>query len=109
HFAKVLQQLGIDESVAARLRPYPNGATAMAAMAASKDARPIGCTPVTEILNTPGVSLVAPLPQAFELATVYTAGLAAHAASPDQARRLIDLLSGESALSLRERLGFEAA
>src|SRR6185436_8127067 len=59
HFAKVLHQLGISESVTARLRPYPNGATAMAAMAVSTDARPIGCTQVTEILHTPGVSLVA--------------------------------------------------
>jgi molybdate transport system substrate-binding protein len=109
HFANVLDRLGITATVAARLRPYPNGATAMAAMAAARDARPIGCTQVTEILNTPGVTLVAALPKEFELATIYTAGIATRATAPAEARRLIDLLSGESARDLRARIGFEAA
>jgi molybdate transport system substrate-binding protein len=108
HFAKVLDRLGIRDAVAARLRPHPNGATAMAAMAAAVGGRAIGCTQVTEILSTPGVTLVAPLPKEFELATVYTAGLGARAASPDAARRLIGLLSGEATRPLRERAGFEA-
>lgn len=109
HFAKVLDQLGIADAVAARLRPHANGATAMTAMAAAKDTRPIGCTQVTEILNTPGVALVAPLPKQFELATVYTAGLGARAASPGAARKLIDLLDSDGVRPLRERLGFERA
>ena len=69
----------------------------------SAQGRPIGCTQVTEILDTPGVTLVAPLPQEFELATIYTAAVAARAASPDQARRLVALLSGPSARSARPR------
>ena len=63
HFAKVLDALGIAGEVAARLRPFPNGAAAMQALARAPDARPIGCTQVTEILNTPGVTLVGPLPK----------------------------------------------
>ena len=106
HFAKVLDQLGIRDAVADRLRPYPNGATAMREMAAGQG-RPIGCTQVTEILNTPGVTLVAPLPKEFELATIYTAAVAAGAASPEQARRLVGLLSGASTQPLREHAGFE--
>ena len=108
HFAKVLDQLGIRDAVADRLRPHPNGATAMREMAAAKG-RPLGCTQVTEILNTPGVMLVAPLPKEFELATIYTAAVAARAASPDQARRLVALLSSPSTRSLRDRAGFEPA
>jgi len=108
HFAKVLGQLGIHDAVADRLRPHPNGASAMREMAAARG-RPIGCTQVTEILNTPGVTLVAPLPKEFELATVYTAAVAARAASPDQARRLVTLLSSPSTRSLRDRAGFEPA
>ena len=106
HFAKVLDRLGIRDAVADRLRPYPNGATAMREMA-SAQGRPIGCTQVTEILNTPGVTLVAPLPKEFELATIYTAAVATRAASPEQARRLVGLLSGASTRPLRERAGFE--
>ena len=108
HFAKVLDALGIGGMVAGRLRAHPNGATAMREMAAA-EGRPIGCTQVTEILNTPGVRLVAPLPSEFELATTYTAAMATRAASPEQARRFIALLSSASTKALRDRAGFEPA
>jgi molybdate transport system substrate-binding protein len=107
HFAKVLDGLGIRSQVAQRLKTFPNGATAMRALAQARDARPIGCTQTTEILDTPGVALVGPLPKEFELATVYTAGVCTRAALPDQARRLAALLSGEAARAIRNRIGFE--
>src|SRR5580693_4106638 len=56
HFAKVLDRLGLAAEVAPRLRPHPNGSAAMAALAAVKGGRPIGCTQVTEILNTEGTT-----------------------------------------------------
>lgn len=107
HFARVLDTLGIAAQVASRLATFPNGATAMAALAQARSARPIGCTQTTEILNTPGATLVGPLPGAHELATVYTAGIAARTALPDQARHLAALLSDESSRALRDRIGFE--
>ena len=79
HFANVLRQLGLWDTVKDRLKLAPNGATAMRALAASK-ARPIGSTQETEIEATPGVDLVAPLPNGYDLTTVYTA------ASPRSAR-----------------------
>ena len=54
HVANVLQQLGIADEVAARLRIFPNGATAMRELAASEARRPIGCTQSTEIISTKG-------------------------------------------------------
>jgi len=107
HFAKVLASLGIAEEVAARLRPHPNGAAAMRALAQSGSQRPIGCTQVTEILSIPGVTLTGPLPKAFDLATVYTAGVSTRAALPGQAWRLAALLAGEEARDARQRAGFE--
>lgn len=109
HFAKVLTALGFDADGDPRLRPFPNGATAMAAMARSDLARPIGCTQVTEILNTPGVDLVGLLPKEFELATVYTAAVATRAQIPTAAQSLIDLMRAPAAQGHRERLGFEPA
>ncbi len=107
HFAGVLDRLGIARALGPRLRPFPNGATAMRELAAAGSAHPIGCTQITEILATPGVALVGPLPEDLGLATVYTAGVAARAALPDAARRLAALLAGDAAGSLRRRLGFE--
>jgi molybdate transport system substrate-binding protein len=104
HFAKVLARLGITDI--ARFRTFPNGATAMAALASSSTPNPIGCTQVTEILSTPGVQLVAPLPAGHELATVYTAAIASNARSPDLARKLSDVLTGDAAKSARATAGF---
>ena len=106
HFASVLVQLGIADELAARLRTFPNGATAMRELAAS-DPGAIGCTQITEILYTPGIALVGPLPDAFELATVYTAAVSARAAQPALAQRFIDLLGGPASRALRLEGGFE--
>jgi molybdate transport system substrate-binding protein len=107
HFARVLDGLGIRGEVAPRLKTYPNGATAMRELAQAKGERLLGCTQVTEINNTPGVVLTGLLPQEFELATVYSAGVCAGAASPEAARRFIGLLSGEASRALRAKAGFQ--
>jgi molybdate transport system substrate-binding protein len=107
HFAGVLDQLGIRDELAPRLKTFPNGNTAMGELARAQGGRQIGCTQVTEIKSTPGVVLAGLLPQEFELATVYTAGLCAGAASPEAARRFIALLAGESSSALRVKAGFE--
>ena len=106
HFKKVMQQLGIEDTVAARVRPYPNGNAAMTAMAASADIYPIGCTQVTEILITPGVQLVADLPPVFELATVYTAGVCSAAQRWVSAHLLARLLSDDEHADMRRESGF---
>ena len=107
HVMNVLRQLGLDGELAGRFRVFPNGASAMKAMADSGEPGLIGCTQITEILYTPGVTLVAPLPQAFELATIYTAAVCARAREPQAARALIELLVSEDAAPLRKTCGFE--
>jgi len=106
HVAKVLQQLGIAGTVAARLKIYSNGATAMRHLAASDALRPIGCTQSTEIIGTPGVALSGSLPPGCELATMYTAAVTARAAHARQAGSLIDLLVSADQRELSERAGF---
>jgi molybdate transport system substrate-binding protein len=107
HFASVLSQLGIDDELAGRVRNFPNGATSMRELAADPSAAPIGCTQITEILYTPGIALAGPLPAAFELATVYTAAIAARAAQPALAQRFVELLAGPQSRELRRAGGFE--
>lgn len=106
HFAKVIEKLGLTAEVASRLRTFPNGATAMRELAAAKSDRPIGCTQVTEILNTKGTTLVGPLPKGFELATVYTCGVCTQTSERELAGQFVGLIAGTDARELRERLGF---
>ncbi len=107
HFARVLDALGIKTEVEARLKTFPNGGAAMRELAQAKGARLLGCTQVTEINNTPGVTLAGLLPREFELATVYSAGVCAGAASPEAAQRFIRLLASEPSRALRVKAGFE--
>jgi molybdate transport system substrate-binding protein len=106
HFASVLARLGIADELKSRLRTFPNGATAMRALAASTERRPIGCTQVTEILSTPGIRLIAPLPKGYDLATVYTAGVVSRSANKEAARALIALLAGSDTAAIRATCGF---
>jgi len=107
HFVNVLKQLDIYDQLLPRLRPYPNGAIAMQQLAQSREPLLIGCTQVTEIKYTAGVTLVGLLPKEFELATVYSAGVCSKAAQPASARRLIELLGGDASLAQRISAGFE--
>jgi len=107
HFAGVLAKLGVADELADRLRTFPNGATAMRALAQASEEMPIGCTQITEIKSTPGVTLVGPLPAEFELATTYSVGLCVRAAAPEAARRFAEMLTGDGSRPLRTDAGFE--
>ncbi|WP_441237431.1 molybdate ABC transporter substrate-binding protein [Bradyrhizobium sp. 930_D9_N1_4] len=106
HFAKVLDQLGIAYEVTSRLKIFPNGATAMRELAASTATNPIGCTQATEIIATEGIALSGSLPPGCELVTMYTAGVTARAAHPNEAAALVALLTGADQRELRQRVGF---
>lgn len=106
HFMGVLQALGLDRSLSPVFHQFPNGETAMRELAASEQSGRIGCTQVTEINGTPGVTLAAFLPSEFELATDYTLGICTAAQFADQARVLADLLSGPASAVVRRQGGF---
>jgi molybdate transport system substrate-binding protein len=107
HVAAMLDQLGIREALAPRLRMYANGATAMRALAEGGESRALGCTQATEIRYTPGIVLVGALPAPFALATVYSAALGAAAHAGAAAQRFVDLLAGPASAALRRAGGFD--
>ena len=106
HFMKVLNGLGIADTVASKLHAYPNGNAAMNAMAACDDPHVMGCTQVTEILITAGIDLVANLPLEFELATMYTAGVRSTSTCAAEAQAMIDILTSTENAALRAKGGF---
>lgn len=105
HFAKVMRELGVHDALAARFRTYPNGSTAMAAMSQAAG-HPIGCTQATEILATPGVALVAPLPAGLDLHTTYTAAVRVGTSQAREAARFIEAMTGPASAAQRREAGF---
>jgi molybdate transport system substrate-binding protein len=107
HVVTVLERLGLREAVAPRLRMHANGATAMRELATTSEAPALGCTQATEILYTPGLALVGPLPEPFGLATVYTAAMGVATRDEKVARSFIELLAGDASAGLRRAGGFD--
>ena len=109
HFVKVLRELGLWPDCVPRLAAYPSGAIAMRALSETTGPGAVGCTQVTEILYTPGVELVGPLPAEFTLATIYSVAVGTRAPQSALARRFASLISGPATRESRERGGFFAA
>jgi len=107
HFVRVLDRLGLLATLAAKLRTYPNGAVAMQRLARDGPAGAIGCTQATEILYTDGVALAGLLPNEFELATPYAAGVCTSAADAALASTFVASIAGDRAAALRRAGGFE--
>jgi molybdate transport system substrate-binding protein len=107
HFHNVLKELGILDTVQPRLRTFPNGATAMRALAESVDQQPVGCTQATEIVATAGVTLVAALPSPHHLNTIYTSGVVTGSPHAVAAQVLASLLSGAENAALRRSCAFD--
>lgn len=109
HVARMLEGLGLRAAFEGRLREFPNGATAMRAMADAGDPAAVGCTQESEIRYTQGTSFVARLPAPYELSTAYAAGVPSAAPDPEAARRFVAALTGAATRSRRAEAGFEVA
>jgi molybdate transport system substrate-binding protein len=107
HFISVLRKMGIYEDIEPFFRPFPSGAVAMADLSQRDEPGLIGCTQVTEIMYTDGVSLVGLLPKEFELSTVYSAAVSSNAANPELARAFVQFLTGSKTRTLRASSGFD--
>ncbi len=67
----------------------------------------LGVMVITQILTTPGVELVGPLPTEIQFYTTFTAGVSANSKAPDAARDLIKFLTGPIALPVVKSQGME--
>jgi molybdate transport system substrate-binding protein len=86
----------------------PTAGGSGAPLARSHATAALGCTQISEILYTPGVALVAPLPAAFELATVYAVAVGRDAGTGMLARQFAAALAGPASAELRRAGGFDA-
>ena len=103
---RAVELLGIGE-VRARMRFFPNGYAAMSWLAQSRGPLEMGLTQNTEILANKGVTYVGPLPEELQMKTVYTAGLAAKARNPYDAKEFITRLIAPAARTMFQAAGYE--
>lgn len=94
YFAGVLERLGVADAVKPKTTLWPSG---YAAELVAKGEVELVAHQISEILAVKGVALVGPLPRQLQKITIYSAGLAANAASPDGAKAFIQFLTTPSA------------
>ena len=66
-----------------------------------------GLAVITQILTTPGVELVGPLPPEIQFYNDFLAGVSANSKAPDAARALIKFLTGPTAIPVIKSQGME--
>jgi molybdate transport system substrate-binding protein len=105
HFAGVLEKLGIADQVKSKTILAPAGMAAIERVAAGE--AEIGVTQASEILATPGATLIGPLPPEFQNTTTYGAAAIATTKSPDAARDYLRFLSSAPVRAKLAAMGFE--
>jgi molybdate transport system substrate-binding protein len=68
----------------------------------------MGIAPMSELVGYAGIRVVGILPEAVQLRSVFSAGVAKNAQHPVEAKALIDYLSSREALPIIEESGLRA-
>jgi molybdate transport system substrate-binding protein len=106
HIVDVLKRLGIDGTVMPKLQAFPNGETAMRSLSEEAPTGALGCTQITEIKYTRGLTLVGELPGEYGLSTLYSVAVSATASDPEAASRLVAMLTSANSRERRTASGF---
>lgn len=100
----LLERLGIAEAVKSKVtRPEADVVSELVA----KGEIEIGMVVTTQILTTPGVQLVGPLPNEIQSYVTFGGAVSASSKAPDIARKLLDFLTGPVALPVIKSQGME--
>ena len=100
----LFQRLGIADAIRAKaVRPDTDIVSELVA----KGDVELGMVVITQILTTPGVELVGPLPPEIQSYIVFTAGVSTGSRQPNAARELIRFLTGPAAIPVIRAQGME--
>jgi molybdate transport system substrate-binding protein len=107
HMAKVFEELGITEAMAAKAKYGAGGATGLAGLFVLRGEADIGIQQMAELIMVDGIDVVGPLPAAIEGVTQFTAAVPASASHPEAGRALIGFLTTPAAKSVIKAKGLE--
>jgi molybdate transport system substrate-binding protein len=101
---ELFKRLGIAEQVAGKAKMIPGTPVGLAVARGEAE---IGFQQLSELLPIAGIKVVGPIPEAVQKITIFSAGIATTARSPDVAKSLIDYLSSRRAWKEIRRSGLE--
>jgi molybdate transport system substrate-binding protein len=102
----LFERLGIRQAIESKVvRPDADIVSELVA----KGEVELGIVVVTQILTTPGVELVGPLPMEIQSYVTFVAGVGARASVPAAAQELVAFLTGPKAAAVIKKQGMEPA
>jgi molybdate transport system substrate-binding protein len=104
YVAQVIERIGLTETVKSKLT-LPE--TDIVSELVAKGEIELGMVNATQILTTPGVALVGPLPAELQTYIVFAGAIGANSKAPEAARELIKFLKSPAALSAMKSQGME--
>jgi molybdate transport system substrate-binding protein len=100
----LFDRLGIAEAIKSKVvRPDTDIVSELVA----KGEIELGLVVATQIMTTPGVELVGPIPREIQYFVRWSGGVSAHSATPHVARELLRFLAGPTALPVLKAQGME--
>ena len=105
--AKLFERWGIAEQIQSRIVTAPPGVPVGSLVAKGEVA--LGFQQLSELVNQPGIDVLGPLPPVIQIATTFSAGLAAASTQPDTARALLAFFASAATTDIKRRNGMEAA
>ena len=107
YLTRRLESLGVMDAIKDKLILQPGGA--MTTPAVARGEAELGIVLVSDILGTPGVDLVAPLPSTLQNYVMQTAAVGATSKQPAQAAALIKYFTSLAAGAVFKAKGFDPA
>jgi molybdate transport system substrate-binding protein len=107
HMAKVFEQLGITEAMAAKAKYGAGGAAGLAGLVVLRGEADIGIQQMAELIAVDGIDVVGPLPKEIQSVTQFTAAIPANASHADAGRALIGFLATPAAKAVIKAKGLE--
>jgi len=102
----LLERLGIADAVKSKVtRPDADIVSELVA----KGEVELGMVVITQILTTPGVALIGPLPPEIQSYVMFVAGVGMNSKVPEAAKQLIKFLTGPTAIPVIKAQGMEPA
>ena len=104
YLAGLLDRLGVADAIRSKVtRPESDIVSELVARGEIE----LGMTVITQILTTPGVELVGPLPPEIQSYVTFVAGVSPRAGAPDAARQLVAFLATPAATAVIKAQGME--
>jgi molybdate transport system substrate-binding protein len=109
HMAKVFEQLGITQAMAAKSHYGAGGAAGLAGLVVLRGNAEIGIQQMSELMAVSGIDVVGPLPAELQSVTMFTGALPTSASHAEAGRALLQFLKTPDVKRVIKSKGLEPA